>query len=297
MHIVPYTTAHLPGLYDVYQRTIAEVPHCRFVPSMEYTGQALERASEAGAVLLVAEEEDTIAGVASLRPVATGEDGVPQREITGLFAPDEATVAALLAECLAQAQGAQRIVAFPMEHGHCPLPYNAGWDGLSDQLRPVSRVLARHGFAPTYRELHLECAEPFMPPAPLHATPGISLVESSGPNFDGVRAMDGDQEAGVCLYMRLSKLSDHPEADAWGYIEWLHVAEAYRRRGLARCLLSFALRRLWEAGCRGCWLTTGGDNWPAQPLYLSLGFEIVDTSSSWQRQHAPASAAQSGASL
>jgi ribosomal protein S18 acetylase RimI-like enzyme len=284
MQIVPYQPAHLPSLYEVYRQTTANVPHCRFIPSLNYIGRALAMAEQAGAGLLVAEDHGEVRGVATLRPVAPARDGVPQLEITGCFAPEEATTAVLLEACLARTAGARRLVAFPSEHGHCPMPsYNAGWDGLSDKLPWVARVLACHGFAPTYRELHLECAAPHFPPAPAPAPPGITMVESTEDEYLTVRAMDGDQEAGICLFMLLSKISDHPEAHVWGYVDRLHVAEAQRRRGLGRHLMAWTLRRLWEQECRGCWLTTGADNWPAQPLYLSLGFEILDTSSSWEK--------------
>jgi hypothetical protein len=151
MQIVPYQPAHLPGLYEVYRQTTANVPHCRFIPSLKYTGLALARAEQAGAGLLVAEDHGAVRGVATLRPVAPAADGVPQLEITGLFAPEERTATVLLEACLSRAKGARRLVAFPAEHGHCPMPaYNAGWDGLSDKMPSVARVLARHGFAPTW---------------------------------------------------------------------------------------------------------------------------------------------------
>jgi GNAT superfamily N-acetyltransferase len=60
------------------------------------------------------------------------------------------------------------------------------------------------------------------------------------------------------------------------------MAEAQRRQRLGRYVMTWTLRWLWEQGWQGCWLTMGSENFPAQPLYLSLGFEIVDTSSSWQ---------------
>ena len=44
-----------------------------------------------------------------------------------------------------------------------------------------------------------------------------------------------------------------------------------------------ALGHLRRLGCDTCWLTTGADNWPAQPLYLALGFEIVDCSASYRK--------------
>jgi GNAT superfamily N-acetyltransferase len=282
MQIVPYHPDQLPSLYETYCQTIANVPHCRFLPSLNYIGRALAQAEQAGAGLLVAEDHGMVRGIASTRPVVTTADGTPEQEITGLFAPEEATATHLLEACLAQAESVRRLVAFPAEHGHCPMPaYNAGWDGLSDKMPLVGRVLARHGFAPVYRELHLECAAPHLPPALMPAPSGITMVEGTEDGYLAVRAMIGDQEAGICLFMLLSKYSDHPQAGAWGYVDWLHVAEAQRRLGLGRYLMTWTLQRLWELGCQGCWLTTGAGNWPAQPLYLSLGFEILDTSSSW----------------
>ena len=39
-----------------------------------------------------------------------------------------------------------------------------------------------------------------------------------------------------------------------------------------------------EQGCTTCWLTTTADNWRAQPLYYSLGFEVLDCSVSFCKQ-------------
>jgi len=55
------------------------------------------------------------------------------------------------------------------------------------------------------------------------------------------------------------------------------------RRQIARYLLTNALAALAGTGWAGCWLTTGGANWPALTLYLSLGFEIVDTSTCFRK--------------
>ena len=120
MQIVPYQPTHLPGLYEAYCQTTANVPHCRFIPSLSYIGRALALAEQAGAGLLVAEDDGVVRGVATFRPIAPAADGLPQLEITGCFAPEEATTAALLEACLSRAEGARRIVAFP--DGAWPLP-------------------------------------------------------------------------------------------------------------------------------------------------------------------------------
>src|SRR5207248_704004 len=96
-------------------------------------------------------------------------------------------------------------------------------------------------------------------------------------------AMQGDQEAGICVYGTLADLSDDPQAARCGYIWGLYAAPEFRRQGIARHLLTTAMEQLYRQGCASCWLTTTSDNWEAQPLYLALGFEIVDTSASFRK--------------
>jgi ribosomal protein S18 acetylase RimI-like enzyme len=89
---------------------------------------------------------------------------------------------------------------------------------------------------------------------------------------------------GVCDYGRLDeRVSDDPAAAQWGYIWGLDVVEPMRRRGIGRLLMHRALAHLSAQGCRGCWLTTDATNWPAQALYLTLGFEVVDASTCFGR--------------
>jgi len=40
MQIVPYQPTHLPGVYEAYCQATANVPHCRFIPSLSYTSVA-----------------------------------------------------------------------------------------------------------------------------------------------------------------------------------------------------------------------------------------------------------------
>jgi ribosomal protein S18 acetylase RimI-like enzyme len=121
------------------------------------------------------------------------------------------------------------------------------------------------------------------PPAATPAPPGIEFVAQTKPYGVEITAMRGTEEVGICLYMMLSRWTDHPDAGRIGYIGWLFVEETMRRRGLARALLTHALNELAQEGCDGCWLTTGTDNWEAQPLYLSLGFEVVDSSAAYRK--------------
>lgn len=94
---------------------------------------------------------------------------------------------------------------------------------------------------------------------------------------------DDGREVAVCSYSALTLLTADPAAAQIGYIWWLHVDEAYRRRGIARQLMGNAIEALTERGCTDCWLTTTADNWPAQALYYELGFAVVDASVSFQK--------------
>ena len=285
MQVVPLRPEHVRALYEVYRQVTADAAHCRFYPSAGHFGHALMNPAREGTRIMVAEDGGAAVGFGAIVDAAVAHDGVMEAEITALFVPHEEPGQALLDACLSQAQGAGRVVAFPPEHGHCPIPaYNAGWDALSDRLGVVARVLAWNGFTPYYRELLLECAGRRFPPAPAPAPADVAIVERSQPDGQLVlAAMAGDQEIGICMYSTLAHLSDHPEAGQWGYVMWLHVAEPVRRRGIARHLTARALAHLRELGCHGCWLTTGADNWPAQPLYFALGFEIVDASASFRK--------------
>jgi ribosomal protein S18 acetylase RimI-like enzyme len=275
---------HIPALYDVYRTVTAPLPHCRFYPSVEHFGHSLSHPGEAGVRVLVAEEDGTAVGFASLWPTKRAEDGVEEAEITTLFSPREVIVEELLRAAIELVSSVERLVAFPPEHGRCVVPsYNASWSSLSDQHPVVTRVLARHGFVPYYRELLLELRGTYFPPVVTPLIDDIELAPRIEEHERILVARQGEDRAGVCVYTTLVHLTDHPEAKHWGYIDWLHVESAFRRRGLARALLTRTLKNLAAEGCDGCWLTTGAENWPAQPLYFAMGFEIVASTASFRR--------------
>lgn len=286
MRVVPLHPEHMDSLYQIYCRTTAHAVHCRFYPSLAHFAQALSQPQVAGTRVLVAEDAGSVAGFASTTGTSVAGDGVSEAQITGLFVEHEQPGLLLLDACLDAALDAGRVVAFSASHEHCPIQsYNAGWDALSDRLAVAGRVLARAGFVPTNRELHLECTAERLPQTPTPAPSNVTIVErEDGPQRWSLIATVDNQEAGICMFNTLAPLTDHPDAGRWGYIGWLYVAETQRRRGLARHLLTGALRGLLDRGCDGCWLTTGADNWAAQPLYLGLGFEIVDASASFQKE-------------
>jgi ribosomal protein S18 acetylase RimI-like enzyme len=152
-------------------------------------------------------------------------------------------------------------------------------------MSPVAQLLARNRFTPFHRELLLERSGAWSPATPEQEAPGVTVTTRIDARV-GTAAVAhvADQEAGVCDYGLLERISDDPAAAQWGYIWGLDVVESMRRRGIGRLLMHRALAHLSAQGCRGCWLTTDATNWPAQALYLALGFEVVDASTCFRKE-------------
>ena len=70
----------------------------------------------------------------------------------------------------------------------------------------------------------------------------------------------------ICGFCACSLVCDTANLDA------VSVAQTYRRRGIARGLLSFAAEALHRAGAQTLWLEVRSQNTPARALYGALGF-------------------------
>lgn len=79
-------------------------------------------------------------------------------------------------------------------------------------------------------------------------------------------AENGGEIIGFCAF---SVVANEANLDA------LSVSEAVRRQGVARDLLSFALRDIYKDGVRNVFLEVRRQNAPAIALYTSLGFEAA----------------------
>ncbi|MFO7166776.1 MAG: GNAT family N-acetyltransferase [Chloroflexota bacterium] len=289
--IVPPRAQHVPQLHQLYLDAVAAAPHCRFAPDEARFGdELLGRAAPVPLLsaprdqrVFVAEEGGAARGFAALAWY-TDWDGGEHQAITALFFADEAAGRALIDACEGAA-GPGRLLAFPDTHGKSPVAeYNCGWNGLSDRVPHVARALVRAGYSPYQRELHMALDLRAFPPQALPVPAGVELSEE--PDDRGrvwIRAIVGGRKVADCIFSTLSQLSPDADAARTGYIWGLGVVEGFRRRGLARVLMARALERLVGQGCDACWLTTTADNWPAQPLYLSLGFVVVDCSASFRK--------------
>jgi ribosomal protein S18 acetylase RimI-like enzyme len=283
IQIVEPQPAHAAALREIYLSATSGAPHCRFAPELERFAECLASPRSAHTRIFVAEEQGVPQGFAALGRVKNETDELEYDAITALFFAHPAAGQALLAACEAQTSG--DLLAFPAEHSQCPIVgYNGGWDGLPDRIPAVAQLLARNGYAPYYRELNLICDLARVVPETAAAPAGVGLRESAGEQkqYFILQALDGEHVIGQCHYITLAQMQN-PDAARTGYIWWLHVEADARRRGIGRYLMLRALDHLRGLGCDSCWLTTGADNWPAQPLYLALGFAMVDCSASYRK--------------
>jgi ribosomal protein S18 acetylase RimI-like enzyme len=231
--------------------------------------------------LMVAEIAGSARGFAGSAKVK--DDEWQAEAIIALFFDEPATGSLLLEACRARATEPE-LHAFPWTHGQCPVPgYNAGWDGLSDQIPAIGQLLTQHGFGPHFRELNLALDLAAYEPIESTVT-GIDVHEQIGVAGETIfKIIEQERTLAECGVKLLGNHYDDPRAATIGYIDWLWVDESLRRRGVARMLMQRALALLKRQGYTTCWLTTGATNWPAQPLYLSLGFRVVDCSTSYKR--------------
>ena len=80
-------------------------------------------------------------------------------------------------------------------------------------------------------------------------------------------ATDGGEVTGWCWGSQLAR----PDGTSMLYLHQLEVAEAHRRQGIGRELVSSFMRAGRAAGATKMFLTTGAHNTAARRLYTSLG--------------------------
>ena len=95
----------------------------------------------------------------------------------------------------------------------------------------------------------------------IQSTPGLELlvVEEAG------------EAAGLMELLIMPNLSHN--ALPWAYIEGLIVDARFRRKGLGKALVQYAINRAREAGCYKITLSSNKKRLEAHRFYRSLGFE------------------------
>jgi N-acetylglutamate synthase len=125
--------------------------------------------------------------------------------------------------------------------------------------------------------LHRDCDEPWLR-GYRHAADGTGAhalhVLRSGPStwFATVPDPAGDAREGLPAAIGRCVVDGR-----WAGFMAIEVAEAHRRRGLARALMAALARRALEEGASAAWLQVEEGNTPARTLYTDMGFSSHHT--------------------
>lgn len=196
-----------------------------------------------------------------------------------LAAEDQETVGTLVDAALNALQGTKVQRAFTFATA-----LDEGLEGLPVHLRAdVHEALLARGFAD--EDMWVYMRRDITPSESLHAgddlAPAFSVAEGEDPQTWRITASAGPDEGVVEVGLLPS---------GTGIVEWLHVDDAHRGRGLGRAVLGVGLRHLASLGATEVILYvdhdapgTERDRTAALALYEATGFEVVDHLHSYER--------------
>lgn len=309
--VQPFEERWLSAACDLFNRLTAGLPHCFPTHREEFLKWfAAEPHQARDPIRLVVVMRGRLTGLA-VGAVNTGPNcdgsfrvaGVGDASIPAFLCEDVSSADRLLhsLEQHFRAVGAERLVMFDAgEHDNNPPFFNAGFAACPEAIPVVCQALARSGFTLANRELHMTRATdlddgtstlrvadggepasragcPPSDPFPLPAGITVRWSNCSPANLE-VDAFSGVRNAGGCTGRCLRDFHESPEAASVGYIDWLGINPDFQRQGLGRALLYRMLLKMSDWPIQRVFLTTGSQNWRAQPLYLSMGFGVVGTS-------------------
>ena len=308
IEIVPLADEWLGPACGLFNELTSGLPHCLPAVQREFACalQAPPRYAHRP-VRLAALRRGQMSGFAigsvNLDPEPEGSLRVACRgdaSLVGLYCEDIQAGERLLSEACVrfQAAGATRVVAFDAGENHNQLPFfNGGLGACPEQLPNTPQVLTRSGFVIAYRELQMTrdlsgddlasrdgdaayIQEPLFDCTVRETADDLLRTRwgAHSPDRLELDVLEGEKKVATAVGYLLSSHQAHRHAAGIGYISWLGVEPSHQRRGIGRALLKRMLRQMRRMGVRQVFLTTGSQNWRAQPLYVSAGFVVVGTS-------------------
>jgi len=290
MEIRLYEAEMAPALADAWNRWVEGIPHCYPVRPEDIT-EAMAGVLDPGKGpkdleaerAIVAWEGGTVLGLAH-PAVACPEDA--EKPKTGAMRSlwyergRRAVGQALLeaAEQHVQACGMTRATAWRVNSPY--RFYHVMYAHLSDRADHVNALLRMNGYEPVDGEVILDWPD-YVPPEPVptdvEAEVSLEWVDGRGarPGLT-VRALQGDEQIGICMSVSGGDRSDSEAAQDWFYTKWLNIAEPSQGKGLGRYLLQRALQELHAAGYRHASISTDWMNARAYLFYSNHGYRQTD---------------------
>ncbi len=291
MEIKPYAPSMLPALAELYNQTVAGLPHCYPVSPEVFAKIVLnERDDEQRASLmrsqqiLVARDDRCLLGFADAAVGRLEEPNSPEQGIIRFFCygiEHRPVGQALLqgAEEYLRDLGISEVVAFHQDFAypfyHLPHAY------LSDRVAHVHALFGINGYRPSAGEVFLDwpdylVVEPGLPGVDAEIVLEWKEGEGQRPNLVVLANRPDEEWLGVCENRSAGRPWRPREAEDWFHTHWLGVSRPYRRKGLARYLLRRTFSEMRARGYRNAAISTAWDNFAALLLYCSFGYRVVD---------------------
>ena len=290
MEILDFKTEMLGDVAGLFNRGVAGVPNCWPVEEADFAGAiaAVSGGESDGGPSV----EDQALSVATLGGEIVGfaHTGIDRRD------PDEAPRGAICflgyergcraagQELLAAAESAfaarslSEVCAFDSSYRYrfyC-FPHAC----LSDHLDHVSALLQFNGYRLTGGEVFLNGLDyeaAGLPRVDLDFDLTVAWPRERGlrPGCHVAAQRDGET-MGECEIACGGDYSRHPDAQDYGFVNWLGVEEPYQHRGLGKLLLFHGRNEMLAAGYRHTAISTARHNNRAFLFYSNHGYRVVD---------------------
>ena len=284
VEIVPYEPRHLSALVALADAHLALVPphDARMIaPALEmvvrqYHRLWLHHYPEDADIpthhrALVALEAGEPVGLAIVRWSSDDESGHVAFLLAEPSMPEAADRLIEEATAMLSAQACATIEA----GDRCPI--GLGWFGLPTTWTHLIGAYERAGFACVDGWAIMTGrtdAVPIEPPRPAKEMIHVLLTEHPDRREWRIEFFHDEENVGECDAWGVPPhLDSCPGFGDWITIEWIGVAEEFRRRGLAFWLMVKQMHYHLRAGRHYVMLWTGPDNLPARSLYRRLGFD------------------------
>jgi len=293
-----YEAGMAAGLADAYNRVVRGVPHCHPVSEEAFAEAVAATVGEGGdrgrlhsEAAFVAKEDGAIWGFIHLAVERPKEPEQPEQGcIPFLWYERGRRQAGQALLDAAHEYFAQRALpsatAFFQDYRY-PF-YHLDHAYLSDRLDHVMALLCLNGYRKYCGEVYLDWPA-FEPPepAPTEVAHEIEVRhEPSGARLADVAVIarqDGER-IGICCCNSCGHFSSADAAQDWFLVDWLHVDEKWRGRGLGKHVLQRALAECHAIGYRNAAISTNWENWRAFVFYSNIGFRVFDWTYGFARE-------------
>ena len=302
MEILDYKTEMLGEVAALFNDGVAKVPNCWPVDEADFAGAI---AAVCGGTCdggpTVDDQALTVAALDG-RVVGFSHTGIDRGE------PDKAPAGAICflnyergrrgagqalleaAESRFAARSLSKVRAFNQNYRYRFYCFPHAY--LSDRLDHVSALLQFNGYRPTQGEVFLngldyEAAE--LPQVDLDFDLRVTRSRKRGmrPGCH-VRALRDGETIGECGIACGGDYSRHPDAQDYGFVDWLGVEQPYQHLGLGKLLLFRGRNEMLSSGYRHTAISTALHNNRAFLFYSNHGYRLVDWTYQLDKTLAPA---------